>query len=138
MQYPPSVMDKLLSLQETGKRLVDAGELYEAFQSIFGCQSGITAGATAYGTLLTQAINEVVSGTFIQLPSAIMGLRVTVVNNSTGTLYVSAQPMNPANGGQPDMIDGAIAVGQAADEASVYICYSLGNWTQVGGTAVLP
>lgn len=130
-QFPVSVMDKLLSLQEAGKRLVDAGELYEAFDAIFGAQSGIVAGSVAPGPLLTSAINQVVSGTFVQLPSAIAGLRVTVVNNTGSILAVSATRINPANGGQADLINGSPSDVNQSGTIAQYLCYALGNWIQL-------
>lgn len=133
MSYPVSLMEKLLSLQEDGKRLVDAGELREAFNSIFGCNGSVAAGTTALGPILTEAINNVISGTFLQLPAAIMGTRVTVIANSTANLFISAAPINPANGGAADQVNGASNVMQATGEASVYVCYQLGQWVQIGG-----
>lgn len=130
-QYPVSVMDKLLSLQETGKRLVDAGELYEAFDAIFGAQSGIVGGSVAPGPLLTSAINQVTSGTFVQLPSAIAGLRVTVVNSTASILAISATRVNPANGGQADLINGSPSDVQQSGAIAQYLCYALGQWIQI-------
>lgn len=130
-QFPTSVMDQLLSLQETGKRLVDAGELYEAFSLIFGAQAGIAAGTIAPGPLLTQAINQVVSGTFVQLPAAIAGLRVTVVNNTGSILAVSAARINPANGGAADLINGSPSDVNQSGTIAQYLCYALGNWIQL-------
>lgn len=130
-QFPTSVMDQLLSLQETGKRLVDAGELYEAFSLIFGAQAGIAAGTVAPGPLLTQAINQVVSGTFVQLPAAIAGLRVTVVNNTGSILAVSAARINPANGGAADLINGSPSDVNQSGTIAQYLCYALGNWIQL-------
>ena len=130
-QFPTSVMDQLLSLQEPGKRLVDAGELYEAFSLIFGAQSGIAAGTLAPGPLLTQAINQIVSGTFVQLPAAIAGLRITVVNNSGSVIAVSATRINPANGGQADLINGSPSDVNQSGTIAQYLCYALGNWIQL-------
>lgn len=130
-QYPVSVMDKLLSLQETGKRLVDAGELYEAFDAIFGAQSGITAAGVAPGPVLTSAINQITAGTFVTLPSAIAGLRVTVVNSTGSILAISATKVNPANGGLPDQINGSPSDVQQSGAIAQYLCYALGQWLQL-------
>lgn len=130
-QFPTSVMDKLLSLQETGKRLIDAGELYEAFSLIFGAQSGITAGSVAPGPLLTQAINQITAGTFVQLPAAIAGLRVTVVNSTGSILAISAARINPANGGAADQINGSPSDVQQSGAIAQYLCYALGQWMQL-------
>lgn len=131
MTMPTSVMDMLHSLQEPGKRLVDAGELYEAFSLIFGAQSGIAAAGVAPGPVLTQAINQVVSGTFVLLPSAIAGLRITVVNSTGSILAISASRSNPANGGAADLINGSPSDVQQSGAIAQYLCYALGQWMQL-------
>ena len=128
-----SVMDLFPSLQEPGKRLVDAGELYEAFSMLFSTQSGIAAGAVAPGALMSAAFNQVISGSEVQLPMAIAGRSVGVF--AATALTVNCQPSNAGNNGLADLVDGAATAAQAAGTFARYICYSVGAWSQVAPAA---
>lgn len=136
-EQPTSLLGTLLSLQETGKRLVDAGELYDAFKWIFGCKSGITLPTVAPARVaFSNGINQIISGTFCLLPAALPGMRILVINQATGTLAVSAQAANPANNMQPDLINGSSTATQATGTTAQYISYAVGQWLQL--TAPLP
>jgi hypothetical protein len=129
---PKSVMSLLPSLQEPGKRLVDAGELFQAFSFLFSTHSGIVGGAAAPGPMMNAAINEVVSGTDVSLPPAIAGRQITILNSGTGTLTVNAAAFNPATGDHDHIgTGGAMSATQPTGTSAVYICYALGLWTQV-------
>ena len=139
MAAPSSMMDMLLSLQEAGKRLVDAGELYNAFQALFGADTNVVGAAAAPGPVLSTFFNLVTSGAEVTLPPAIPGKQVQVLVGPTAgaDVTVNTTQSNPANGGAADQI---AAVGAWANVAPVtvaqgaptlFVCYELGHWLEV-------
>jgi hypothetical protein len=136
MPYPADMMGLLLSLSEPGKRLVDAGELKEAFEAIFGANTNVIGGAAAPGPTLQTYFSLVTSGTDVSLPPAIPGRQMLVLARN-GAVTVNAAISNPANGGVADdiVVTGAWtgAASESIDEGAptLYVCYALGHWLQV-------
>jgi hypothetical protein len=84
---PPKVMmDLAPSLRTPGFRLVDAGEVYTLFRSLFSVQAGIVARGTTQATALqlTAGVNTLTTvaagNTGVALPPGLPGRRVVVVN----------------------------------------------------------
>jgi hypothetical protein len=139
MSQPPTTMlGQLLSLQEPGKRLVDAGELYEVFKQMCGADYGVTGGTAAPGPTMGSFITEVTGGSDMCLPPALPGSQRMLVNVGTGAVTVNTVTNNNANGGKPDLIDGAATVSVASDTVTLFICYAPGTWTEATITGPTP
>jgi hypothetical protein len=114
---PKSWMGLLPSLQTPGFRLVDAGELYQFLNGIFGVHTTNNAAATS-PILLPAGINVVAAAgaTGVQLPPAnLPGQIMTVVNNTAAVLDVVGQ--------------GLTAATIAAGGNQQYLCTAIGTWT---------
>jgi hypothetical protein len=128
MPYFPSTVLNLFPSLMSGPRLIDGGELQKMAQLLFGTQSGIVLPTAGVGTLFAAAVNQVASGTNGQLPPAIAGMRLMVINaNATADLTVAAQTVNEANPGVPDLVNGA-AIYTQAPGVTTYTAYALGEW----------
>lgn len=135
--HPSHLLHLMPSLQEGGKRLVDAAELNTLFNTFF-VASQVTANNPP--TLLTAGINmvnEIVSNGAVLLPNGLAGMHLVVINNVSGTqLNVNASPMNGATG-IPDTIIPAdsILVGDSVQQgpgsSNTYVCYAQGAWKQI-------
>lgn len=105
----PKTMMNLFSLTDIGRRLTDPGPAYEALQMIFGWQV-IVGTAALPGPLASMAVNVIhgpALGTgndlSVQLPYALAGRVLKIVNISGSTVMPTVQPYNPANE-RPDVL----------------------------------
>ena len=112
---PRSLMGLLLSLQEPGKRLIDAGELYQFLNALYGVTTVNSPAATA-SIPLTTGIGVVIdapAGVTLP-PPTLPGQIVTVVNTGTAAVDVTGT-------GSP--------VSLAAAASAQYLCTAIGTWT---------
>jgi hypothetical protein len=94
-QPPKIILDLAPSLQPSGFRLVDAGELYTLLSSILGIVGGLAGAGTtgAASTALKPGVSvytPTAGQTGVQLPPGLPGQEITVVNASgttAGVLY---------------------------------------------------
>jgi hypothetical protein len=134
---PTTVMNLFLSLQSPGQRLVDAGEIEQAFQMLFGV-SGVEPALTAPGPAPDGGFIYTTGDgpSFMSLPPAIQGMQLTVVNNNAdgSDLTMTASTANAANGGQPDGIGYGLDPNAtvSAGTMSVFLCTELGQWITYG------
>lgn len=116
----------------SGRRLADEGELQQLVQLLFSTQAGIEGSGTPPGPVLNAAINQVVgSGLHVQLPVALAGRQVIVVNATTSDMAVHVQTSNSANNNLPDTIDGTAVGDIPLGLTAMFISYMTGVWTEV-------
>lgn len=141
----PSLLAGFTSFQP-GLRLIDGTDCYNDAYWQYSYATGITAnpGTTqATGTKLTRAINEIatsVANGSIQLPVAVPGMQITVINETGQTLNVFGAPSNPLNANSAgDVIAAnnsntyqptATGVTHANTTAFTYVCWIAGKWKQ--------
>lgn len=137
---PPKVMmDLAPSLRSPGFRLVEAGEVYTLFNSIYSVQAGIPARGTTQltGFKLTAAINNInhSSGTdnSVVLPPGLPGKQIIVYNNTLNNINVfatGADMITPVNSSTP-----GASVAQIPGSAGIYLCVSKSSdptvWKQI-------
>jgi len=119
---PKSLMGLLPSLQSPGFRLVDAGELYQFLNSLYGVHDINQPTATA-SVPLVGGINVVVAapqGVTLP-PPTLPGSIVTVTNPST------TAPVNVAGTG---LADSPVAI--AATGSAQFLCTAAGTWVLLG------
>lgn len=136
MPVPKSITD-LFSPDEPGKRLVDPQGMQQLITLVLGFQS-VPGSLTLPGPLMSQATNTVTGtgpGTTVfncQLPLALAGRRVTIVNATPGNLSVNPQLYNPATGGP----DGMTTVAPIpAGFTWIYLAYQVGQWVTLSGSS---
>lgn len=145
---PRTMLDLAPSLGQPGVRLVDAGQIYDLFNSLFSVQTIPATGTTRLNAnQITTAINLVLSASGSQfgliLPPGIVGKQVTVINNASVALsiypYKSFDFVIPAGSANPSS-----QVSQAATSTAMYICILVNTnvvpivtyWKQVGVTGM--
>jgi len=128
-----------------GYGLVDGGLLKQLVDMLFSSEHGIVAaagGGQADATPLTARFNYVstveTAEDSVQLPVAVPGLSIVVVNGSAETMAVFGSPSNP-NTGVGDTIaaansntqqDSDVGVTQATTVMGIYVCTTAGQWKQ--------
>ena len=138
--FPKSMIGLVPSLQP-GRRIVDAGELLSAFQSLFGSSNALVGSATPPGPMLNSFMTFVntAPGVNVSLPPALPGRMLFVMSgpNNPGGLVVNAAVNNPANPSRPDAIINVgswatfPSIDQADGEPDFYIAYELGTWIRI-------
>ena len=134
---PRIIMDLAPSLTPRGYRLVDAGELYQLLNTLFGVQSGVTAaGSTAAtATRCTGGVIDVTTGgagTGIMLPPALPGKRVVVFNETATAVIVYGltgrvnDTITPNTSSTP-----AASVSVAANGSAEFVCGKANNWKEM-------
>lgn len=133
---------------QPGSRMVDGGELKQLAQMLFSAEDSIVAfagGGQTGATELTAAINSVgtvaTGNDSVKLPLALPGRWIVVSNDAAAnSMQVFGQVSNPENGGAGDTIipiasstPAATATGvpQAAGDAGIYFCATVGVWKQL-------
>jgi hypothetical protein len=127
------------SFQDSGKRLVDARELLEAFGALMSVEHGIVGAAAAPGPMVEATFNQVASGANVRLPPALLGKQITVVNNGGADLVVNVATYNPYNGGKADTIQPAassLLIG--SNTAAQFVCVGPGVWVPFSQFYVAP
>jgi hypothetical protein len=133
---PPSTLMGLApSLQESGKRLVDAGELFAILNSFFGVYPSVLPAGTsqATATAISGGVNVVpaaaVAGTGLVLPPAVLtGKIVTVINN--GAEGVLVYPSGSDQIIPSDVAAGSPAAVSLTNAPTQFICIAQGVWKQ--------
>lgn len=108
---------------------------------LFDVQTGIvTAGASIVNAIqIDNPINEITSGgtaQTVELPPALVGQIIWVVNSTTSTKNVFACPANPFSGKADLLILHSVATAttantlQSANIVAIYICVRPGVWKQ--------
>lgn len=147
---PTTMLDGAPSLQMPGQRLIDAGEVYALFNSLFGTQTVQATGNNRnLGTQITAAINLVLNANatnfYLILPPGTIGRQITIINNTS--VGISVAPFGtqdfiiPAGATNP-----TLAASQAAASTAIYICIlqttpptgpsPITYWKQVGVTGM--
>lgn len=131
---PPKTVMNLFSLTDIGRRLTDPEPAYEALQMIFGWQT-ITGAAAPPGPLASMAVNVVYGppvGTgnslSVQLPFALAGRTLTVVNLSASTVNPLVQPYNPATETPDHLVYSAGMLPLTIGSVSTFLAYEPGFW----------
>ena len=127
-----SIMGLVPSLRDTGKRLVDAGELQQFLNYMYSAQTVGAAGTTAATAApLTAGVNAVetataVSAIGLRLPPALPGGFVTVINDTTVALTVFANGTDQIypNGSATPGASAALASGQSIE----FVSHKVGFW----------
>lgn len=124
----------------SGRRLADEGELQQMCQLLFSSQAGIPGGGVPPGPLLNAAINQVVGGgQHVQLPPALAGRQIIVVNSTQGDMLVHPQSTNSANDNLPDAFsNGATIADVPFETTAIFVSYLTGFWTEVVTVAPPP
>jgi hypothetical protein len=129
----------LVQSLQPGRRIVDAGELLDGFQALFGSNTAIIATAAAPGPVLNAFMNFVNNTGNVTLPPAIPGRMLFCLagpNSGTG-ITINPTRANLSNNSAADQV---IDVGswapvspvvQANGAPILYICYLLGFWIQI-------
>jgi len=140
---PKTMMDLAPSLRSPGFRLVDAGEMYALFRSIFSTQSGISARGTtqATGLQLTAGVNVLntvqAANNAVVLPPGLPGKQVIIANmtgQAAAIFGFRSDTIVPLGAGT----GGAVAtVALAAGNAIQLVCVSLNSVTGVALWKVL-
>ena len=136
---PPKSMIGLVPSLSPGKRIVDAGELLDAFQSLFGSNTSVVGTTTPPGPTLNAFMNFIIGGVNVSLPPAIPGrMLFCLAGPDTGSgIAINPARANLSNGSAADQV---IDVGswtpvspvlQANGAPTLYICYQLGFWIQI-------
>lgn len=112
----------------SGRRLADEGELQQLLLLTMSSQAGIATSGIPPGTLLNAAINQISSGAHVQLPVALAGRQLLIINNGDSNVSVHPQPTNSANNNLPDTIAGQNISDIPFNTASILACYSTGTW----------
>lgn len=141
MGFPLTVSD-LFAPPDPGKQLVDPTSFYTAIQLMLGYQQPTAVpNAQAPGPLLTAAVSTVTVpsgsgvGPFnVRMPVALAGLRIIVINITSGSLNLNAS-YNPAVG-RNDQITGVTPM----PSGNVYSCiaYQPGFWYVTPVTTGIP
>lgn len=125
---PPLNATDFLQVGDPGKQLVDPTQFYQAMQMLLGFQQPV-ATAAAPGPLVAAAVNTFTSpsgaGPFnVQLPVALGGLRVVLINLASGPVNLNPS-YNPALG-RNDQVTGISPM----PTGNVYSCiaYRPGFW----------
>jgi hypothetical protein len=115
-------------------------------RQLFSYQNGLTAlsgGGQTGATPVTSAINEVstvaTTGESVQLPVALPGAIVTVINDGANSLNVFGYPLNPNTGlgdtiaahNSTTQVSTTTGTAQASGSVGIYICFASGDWKQV-------
>lgn len=130
-----------------GFKLVNADELKTLANQLFSVTSGLTAhagGGQAASLPMPAAINNVTTvasaNDSVQLPPALIGAQIFLVNAGANSMQVFGDPSNLANGNASDVIiphnsNNAAAAGtgvaQASTVGALYVCVTLGVWKQL-------
>lgn len=140
--YPLTVMD-LFSQTDPGRRLTDPSVAYQAMQLEFGWQI-IVGTAARPGPLASMAVNVIHGppvGTgnnlLVQLPLALAGRTVMLINLSASTVGVTLQ-YNPAVGRLDELVFGAgqdiLGIGSVTN----FLAYEPGFWLLMPTTTTAP
>ena len=133
------VTDLFPSFSPPGFRLVDAGELKQQAELLFGVAAGLTAlagGGQSGATLLTGAINEVstvaTTSDSVMLPPGVPGRQVVAINNGANTMQVYGQLTETiAANNATTQAASTTGVAQATTTVGIYFCFSTGKWKQL-------
>lgn len=112
----------------SGRRLADEGELQQLLLLTMSSQAGIVTSGTPPGTLLNAAINQIASGAHVQLPPALAGRQLLIINNGDSNISVHPQETNSANNNLPDTIAGQSISDIPFNTGSILACYATGTW----------
>lgn len=129
------LLDLMPSINSIGYRLVDAGELHELLHVIADTQTNITAtgtnAATAYPLSAANSVISSANGTAgVALPKSLVGLPVTIVNNTANTLYIYPRksdlliPLSSSTPGNVPASIGPLSNGK-------FFCYTPGVWQAI-------
>lgn len=135
-----SVISMLRSFKK-GDRLVDGGDCQQLVKFTASGGIGITAlasGGQPGATMLTQYINRVDTvanaGDSVQLPPAMSGMEIQVINNTTTSLNIFPAANNPYTGASDTSATlasstyNANAQALAGNGVAIFICAISGQW----------
>lgn len=124
----------------SGRRLADEGELQQLLMLTMSSQAGMVASGSPPGPMVNSAINQFASGAHFQLPTALAGRQLMVINNGNiNDMTAHPQPTNSANNNLPDTIDGVDTSDVPVRTASTFVCYVTGTWVNItSDLALLP
>lgn len=127
-----------------GPKLIDGAEVRSLANQVVRAVNGITAfagggqtNATKIGAGSTSVDTVASAADSVQLPPAIPGTKIWLVNNTLTSMKVFGVPSNINNGGTGDTIGiqgsdsqaaTATGVDQAAGVKAWYVCTRLGQW----------
>lgn len=127
-----------------GLRLIDGGDLLNFANSVQGVNAGVTAlagGGTGTGVpILALGLNQLsvvaTNNDSVELPPAIPGATLVVINDGAATVEIYPTQSNPANGNVADTIApyNSVVYGanvtSATATVSVFYCAVIGKWKQ--------
>lgn len=135
-----SIISMLKSFKK-GDRLIDGGDLQQLVKFTASGGSGITAlagGGQPGATMLSQYISRVdtvaSAGDSVQLPPAMTGMEVQVINNTATSLNIFPNANNPYSGASDTTATlasstyNANAQALAGNGVAIFVCAVSGQW----------